>query len=373
MQDGDLNTHAVDCTSMVTPCARLHVLHGGNRDDAGIQAFVSHLQQSWCAAVVHCSTGAHLRSIAETIDRVPSAVRLIVCVPLGAVAAAPDAYDALTMAGRGHDTTCVVTIPLSKLTGAPYSKRSDITVVVLPSARLDMDNVHTAAAVYRFPSVPLTQLDAGRCVDECSVQEVAVTTTRKDEDEDKDNLDGILWVLPHEFVVAWMVGRSARPSVLDVTNPVAVNRRKLRDAQGAADRAWWWSRDLSLKTGAWTSLPSVLAGLAGVKGFPFTPARDPCYRRISDDTLAFNVVQTREQLYALRAAQATSSRMYDVHVLDDTDAVTPVQMCLNTTVDATSHAGVVTVTCKCSFPREAVATNGQPACRRTWKAYAGVL
>jgi hypothetical protein len=427
MLEEALMPQAVDCTTMVMPCTRVHILHGGRADPFGVRAVVTHLQQTWCAALVVCDTPSHLKEIAGTLSQTSSATRplrslqrLIVCVASSVVAQAPTAYDVLT---AQDGVTCAITVPVSTLCGAPYSRRCGITAILLPSTRLDMDNIRTVEVVYRFPNVSHAELHPGDGVDAETSKYgtnngdgdgdgdgdggTAVNHTRKDStslsvrsrmegtsstalrhvkgttsrpasrkdgtsSDTLDGMDAMLWVLPHDFAIAWLVGRSSRASVIDVTNAVAANRRQLQDVQTAADRAWWWSRGAGVAP-APLSLPAVVAGLAAVRGAPFAPAHDPCFRRHSDNTLAFVTSQTHEQLYLARSNAVVAKRSYDAHVVNAEDDVVPIRLCLNETVDAvaagTTYA--ITMTCKCTFPSPSATPS--PDAKRTWKTYAGVL
>lgn len=364
----------------MTSSDRIHVLHGGSEDPFGIQNAVQHLQRTWCMPAVIVKTAGQLRELANTLDRLPKDVRPIVCVPLAVIAAAPAAYDVLTAMDR---STCVVTVPVSTLYGRPYSKRSGIVAVVLPSVRLDMDNVHTVLETYRFPCMHVDE-DIGPGVDGIDA-DTATAAGGKAHDADAGvdvgasvdldlDLERMLWVLPHEYGIAWCVGRSSRPAVIDFGNAVVQDARRLSEVQTLSDRAWWWSRDTGIAS-ALTVLPDVPKGLVVAEGAPFSPAREPRLRRVSHNTLAFVTSETRADVYASRCKHEVASKAFDGHVVDGRDTVVPIRLCLQHAVDtSTSIRGhdVVTLTCHCTFPtaRHAI-TYSAP--KRAWKTYAGTL
>ena len=362
----------VDWTTLVTPRHRIHVLHGGTEDPFGVQNAVQHLQRTWCAPAVLVNTAQQLRELANGPDRLAKGVRPIVCVPLAVVAEAPAAYDALTSL---DSSTCVVTVPVSKLQGRPYAKSSDIVAVVLPSTRLDMDNVDAVTRTYRFPRssrrVDAAE-DIGPGVDGPDVHITGpaassqVMTT--------EDLDTMLWSLPHEYGIAWCVGRSMRPAIIDFSNAVVQDARRLSETQTLADRAWWWSRNTGI-AGALTVLPDLPCGLVVAEGAPFMPARPSFLTRVSHDTLAFVTSQSRADVYAARCQHAVASRPYDGHVVDNKDAVVPVRLCLQHAVDTVAFVEgreVVTLTCRCTFPTARHAVSYR-APKRAWKPYGGPL
>jgi hypothetical protein len=370
---------SVDVTTMVTPCTRVHILHGGKTDVFGIRQAVSHLQSAWCMPAVLCRNRSHLQELAETVSRVPPGTHFIVCVPFDVVAHAPDAYDRLC----AHDTiTVLITVPVSSLGGAPYARASDILVITIPSARIDMDNLQNVKDVYRFPKPACcSALDIGPGVDN---DDDANTTADVDVDVDASadldldlayDLDSMAWSLPHEYGIAWRVGRSLfRPAIVDFSNPVISNARRLADAQTAVDRAWWWSRDTGIAH-TLLKLPDVIAGITIAANAPFTAVCNTDIRRISDDTLAFATSMTKDELFTLRSTCSTVCKCYDAHVLSADDACTPVRFALQNTFEHERN-GVLTLTCRVTFPVTtpvATLTDGHERRRKTWKPYVGKL
>ena len=364
----------VDWTTLVTPEHRIHILHGGTEDPFGVQNAVQHLQRTWCMPAVIVKSATQLRELSRTPDRMSKDVRPIVCVPLAVVAEAPAAYDELVVLNR---STCVVTVPVSKLHGPPYSKRGGIVAVVLPSTRLDMDNVHAVLHTYRYPRSKRLMEDIGPGVDGVDAEAEEVEKTPAGNTLQyvvPTDLDHMLWSLPHEYGIAWCIGRSVRPAVIDFSNAVVQDARRLCEMQTLTDRAWWWSRDTGI-AGVLTVLPDLPIGLVVARGAPFTPALKPCLRRVSDNTLAFVTSKTRSDLYALRCRHAVATKTYDAHVVDGRDTVVPIRLSLQHAVDTLAIIDgqeVVTLTCRCTFPTSSFAV-AYSAPKRTWKTYVGPL
>ena len=365
----------VDVTTMVTPCTRVHILHGGKTDVFGIRQAVSHLQAAWCMPAVLCRNKTHVRELAETVSRVSSNTHFIVCVPFDVVADVPDAYDRLCE----HDTiTVIITVPVCSLGGPPYARASDILVITIPSARIDMDNLQNVKDVYRFPTPSCwTALDIGPGVD--GVHAETDTSAFSDADDFKldlaYDLDSMVWSLPHEYGIAWRVGRSLfRPAIVDFSNPVISNARRLADAQTAVDRAWWWNRDTGIAH-TLLKLPDAIAGITIAANAPFTAVCNTDIRRISDDTLAFATSMTNDELFQLRSACSAGCECYDAHVLSADDACTPVRFVLQN-MFGHEKDGALIFTCRVTFPSTSpfvTSTDGTERRRKTWKPYVGKL
>lgn len=341
---------AVDWTALVQPSSRIHILHGGKDDKFGVYQAVRHLQRTWGMGLVVCKTGEQLQELATTIPtRVSSSdVKLIVCVPIECVYERPDAYDEVC---AYPNVTCILTAPISALDGKPYSRRSHIVALLLPSSRVDMDVMYNVDTIYSFPNTT----DAG-------------------------DLQSMMWVLPHGYGLAWSVGTSRMPAYVNFTNAVpASSSRSLQDTQNLVDRAWWWTRDTNLLPRL-QSLPLHPVMIVTVKNAPFCPSMQPALTRVEDSKLRFVSAQSEESLLKLRASPDVSTRQWDAHVIDATDAITPIFLCLDTTVHTKTYnpdteAYDMVLTCPCTF---ACATSVEPVTASTtttskWKAYAGFM
>ncbi len=319
----------VDWTSLVTPETRIHLLHGGSADDMSVYQCMAHLQQTWNAGLVMCRTAAHLSELASSTGRIPAQTRLIVCVPLGAIAHVPESYDFLS---DQPNVTVVVSVPITTLKGEPFSRRAKIVCVVLPSCRVDIDNVHVVQRVYSFPKTGSASL-------EDAVQ-----------------------VLPNGLGLAWSAGgRSHEPSFVSFTDPCRGNFTKIFEAQSACDRAWYWSKDTSMIP-VLTQMPAAPKIVVFEKQAPFQPARDMCLECLGPTVIRFVTSQTLAMLERSRSDATLGNMVFSGHVVGPTDEVYPFGVSLNSTLhemvpnpvyvpeeDHPSDALILKLTCTCTF------------------------
>lgn len=319
----------VDWTSLVTPETRIHLLHGGSADDMSVYQCMAHLQQTWDAGLVMCRTPAHLTELAETTARIPKQTRLVVCVPLSAIAHVPERYDFLS---AQPNVTVVVSVPIMTLKGEPFSHRAKIVCVVLPSCRVDIDNVHIVQRVYSFPATGASTL-------EDAVQ-----------------------VLPNGLGLAWSAGgRSSEPSFVSFVDPCRGSMAKIFDAQSACDRAWFWSKDTSMIP-VLTKMPAAPKTVVFEKQAPFQPAREMYLECLGPACIRFVTSQTPAMLERSRSDGSLGAMVFSGHVVGAGDEVYPFGVSLNSTMhelvpnplfvadrDMPEDAYLLKLTCTCTF------------------------
>lgn len=336
----------VDWTALVQKDSRIHILHGGSKDEVGVYECSRHLCKTWSAGLVIIDEHAHFVEIAKShAGRVNRTTHLVIVVSAEVVASSPRSYDELRTI---ENATVIVTIPISTLCGSPYSSKSRIVAVVLPSCRVDMDNVHAVEKVYRFPVAHV--------------------------------LEDTLWVMPHSLGLAWSVGQSTEPSFVSFKDAVDANPAKTREAQFETDRAWYWNRRTSALP-VLNVLPRGAIGIVPIKNAPFCPARDPALLCLDDRRLRFITSTSEERLYRLRTTKEVAERDYPCHVIGPRHGVVPVTMSLADTLEEvvrddfddpeTEHRFLV-VTCK--MQNIAIETVSEELGSRSeeWKSYSGV-
>lgn len=284
--------HPVDWTAMVRKGSQVHLLHGGRRDTLSCLQAARHLHRSWGAGVVMVRTPAQATELAHTLQRVPGSMHVLVCIGADTVSRVPHVYDAIM---RQSNVTLLLCVPIMSVTGKPYSRRHDVVAVMLPSCRVDMDNMHDTGVVYRFPRRTVLQHSA--------------------------------WLLPQGMGITWRVGVSKDLTYVSFDPVVSERRDTLLDVQLAVDRAWYWNR-VAVEDIVLTSLPLRLESLVMPKGAPFYPARELNLRVASSNELEFDSSLLPEEVVALRSDGAVSGTAFDVHLLDTHGNVIPVQMCL---------------------------------------------
>lgn len=294
----DLEPHAhvdsftmkeVEWTRLVSAGTRIHVLHGGTADEVGIYHCAAHLQGVWGAGLIRVQTREQMLDVLRSIAATPTAKsRLLVCLPAEAIASYPAGYDLLV--AMPH-ITVVVTIPVTSVCGRPYSVRSDIVVLMLPSCRVDMDTIHTAAHNYRFP-------------------------------ESKVFLEQAMWSLPHEVGISWRVG----DELVSHAN-FAVAAAALPNAQEDVDRAFWWAANTRPRPGG-TQLPATISSLVTTKRSPFYPTHDTSPDRIDHATIRLRTNLDRDLLTAVRSENGRCTQSCDFHALTPDGAVFPFKMVL---------------------------------------------
>jgi hypothetical protein len=302
---------AVPWHGMADPGARIHVLHGGLRDDLGVLQCVRHLQVAWRATgLVLCETPAALSTLAAAFStRVRDDTHMLVCVPTAAVAAAPGAYDALC--AKREQVTVVVLVPVSTVAtsaAGPYSTGAHVTVVALPSCRLHRAperGLAAAATVYRFHGCPPQYGDA---------------------------LEAVLGDVPHGFAIAWTCSRYTTASLVSFHLEAGTS--------GAAGAPVRWRSDAgagSTPGAAATALPVDISTVAFVDAaLPFTAARPTpaaavtlpvgttAATRAAHNRLLFHSAFTRRALSALLRLPAFARTRFHGHVLSADGDVTPV-------------------------------------------------
>ena len=325
-----------DWMGIIRPGTRIHILHGGASDEHGVYECARHLQSVWGAGVVWAASREHMLAIVRAVESTPALTRLIVVASTAAIASYPSGYDALT---RTPHVTVIVAAALATVTGAPYSLSSRIVAVMLPSCRVDMDHVRSAADVYCFP-------------------------------EDTVMLEQSLWSLPHGMGLAWTVGQG-RPlcvSFLDAAAPVP--------QQDVVDRLFWWAAAARPLTG----LPASMAELVTTKGSPFYPAHGVPPQRVSEDRIRICSSMDAGMLRQARSSPAACATACDFHILARDGSVHPFSLALGACTDEvilgeTMLSGereeTLYLTGTCQFPRRATAAAATAAAahseRTAWK------
>jgi hypothetical protein len=296
------------------PGARIHVLHGGDRDDLGVFQCVRHLQVAWRATgLVLCETPAALVTLAASLAAFGrNDAHLIICVPADAVAAAPAAYDVLC--SRPVHVTVVVLVPVATVVrsnAGSYSTGARITVVTLPSCRLHRSpegGLEAAATVYRFRGCP---------------------------PHPSDTLEAALGDVPHGYAIAWACSRYSSASLVCFH----LEPGMAADAATAPVRWRGASADAAAHAAvrAATALPADIACVAFVDGaLPLTAARPtpaaavtlPCgttsATRAGANRLLFVSAFEQRTLDALMRVQSFAHTAFHGHVLGADGVVVPI-------------------------------------------------
>jgi hypothetical protein len=322
----------VSWSAIVAPGSQLHVLHGGDADPVGVHACVHHLQHAWPRApgVVFCRKAHELRELAGTTDRVSRS--LIVCVSADAIADAPADFNILAAA---ESVTIVVTQSIATFPSgaelracAPYSRRSGIIAVILPSCRLSTEGLPAVMKLYQYP-------DASGGAP----------------------LERPLRAMPHDTAIVWTVGASSvsyaafggalanpapapakqqMPYQVDVQTALAGDVARSADAieaQHDVERAWFWCKP---DAGTTCILPVEIARMETIDDSPFVNQRGTPIQRLDTNVVRFASTMDMDEIAALMTSHssdvaAVRTRWWDVHFLDAvTGAAVPAWLSLET-------------------------------------------
>jgi hypothetical protein len=343
----DLEPHAyvesfvmkeIKWTELVSAGTRIHVLHGGTSDEVGIYHCAAHLQGVWGVGLIRVQTREQMLDVLRSIASTSTAkTRLLVCLPAEAIAAYPAGYDLLV--AMPH-ITVVVTIPVTTVRGKPYSSRSDIVVLMLPSCRADVDSIYTTADIYRFP-------------------------------ESKSFLEQALWSLPHEVGISWRVGDKLVSHADFAGAGVAATA-----AQENLDRAFWWAANTRPRPGV-AQLPPVISSLVTTKRSPFYPTPDVSPVRIDPTTIRLRTNMDRDLLTQVRSDSDRSTQSCDFHAITADGAVFPFKMvlahCREEAVVEDDEDTVIYLIGPCTFLATTPKDAYTPAETPTWKTFVSAL
>jgi hypothetical protein len=320
-----------DWMSIIHPGTRIHILHGGAADEHGVYECARHLQGVWGAGVVWAASREHMAAIVRAVEEGSALTRLIVVASTAAIASYPTGYDALV---RTAHVTVIVAAALATVAGAPYSHSSHIVAVMLPSCRVDMDHVRSAAAVYCFP-------------------------------EDTVMLEQSLWSLPHGMGLAWTVGQG-RPLCVSFLEATAAHMPQ----QETVDRLFWWAAPARPRDG----LPAFMTELVTTKGSPFYPAHGVPPQRVGDNAIRICSSMDAGMLRQARSSPAACATACDFHIVARDGSVHPFTLALGACTDelilgetllSGEREETLFLTGTCQYPRRAAAV--VPAAPPTWK------
>jgi hypothetical protein len=148
--------------------AVIHVIHGGDDDMNGCLSAIQSLQELdvgvGACGIVMCNDVLRLQEFVKSVHASHGhafAKNVVVCVPARVISEAPAAYDALIESGC-HLVILLIAIHhvpvgrhLSKL--KPYSERSNIVALMLPSCRVSPMHYHAIWSMYRAEWPPSQQ------------------------------------------------------------------------------------------------------------------------------------------------------------------------------------------------------------------------
>lgn len=282
-----------DWMAIVKPGTKIHILHGGTSDAQGVHECAQHLQRVWQAGVVGASTKEQVLAIVRAAEGTTRS-RLIVVMSTETIAACPTGYDALL---RMEQVTVLVAAALAQTRGQPYSSSSSIVGVMLPSCRVDMECVRTAAAVYCFPGAA-------------------------------DMLEQSLWSLPHGMALVWPVGGRVPLCVSLLAAGPSLPQ------QDAVDRLFWWASPARPVPG----LPPIMTNLVTTKGSPFYPTQGVPPQRVAADRIRLRSSMDATMLMAARSDPEVCSQRCDLHCVDTAGAVYPCHLILSACTEEWVHS-----------------------------------
>ncbi len=292
---------ATDLMSMVHTSSKVHILHGGNSDTLTVFNVISHLQNTWSCGLVWIQTREHFLHFLSSIERIKSVNRVVVAVNVECISECPNGYDALC---KNSSLTVIIVIPVHGISGSPYSKRSDIVAIMLPSCRVNLEEAVSAGeGVYISPTPVSEQL---QCI-------------------------------PNDRALAWVVGKSSEISMVSFDSPAIGTAN-----QDTIDLAFWWSSStMSIPHGV--ILPRYITKLVPRVTTRLLPQLRLPVLTIGSDTIQFTPTWTASDLYKERSSHGDELHMY--HTLDVDGNVLPISIQLKDCIEEIIEGDIRYLTC----------------------------
>jgi hypothetical protein len=144
-----------DLGRVLKQSSKIHVLHGGDSDPEGCMACATYLQHIWSLTIVRIDTRAQLLSFINNPDG-HRGLNMLICLGVAIIAEWPEGYNLLR---KLKHSTVLVTVPVHTIVHKPYSDKTRMCIVALPSCRqAGASGIVTAAAVYHQDPIVLGKL-----------------------------------------------------------------------------------------------------------------------------------------------------------------------------------------------------------------------
>jgi hypothetical protein len=191
-------------------------------------ACATYLQHKWSLAIVRIDTRAQLSSFINTPNG-HRGLRMLICLSAATIAEWPEGYNLLR---KLKHSTVLVTIPVHTILNKPYSDKTRMCIVALPSCRqAGPAGLVTAAAVYhQNPMLLGEMLDTavhgqGVCWQLACRPEVATFSLQTLDERLQDPLERAFWwariaVDTHEVPSGSFIVHAPSALPLDIMHPV---------------------------------------------------------------------------------------------------------------------------------------------------------